>query len=379
MIRSTSKNRAGKKARAIVVIAVLVVLGWRVGAVVTGALFGTAQLVAVDVIIAALVALACRFWTSAGRGAAPAAGTWVDRVGGFAAVVALPALLTATLNLFVPATPPSLSAAGCAGAQVWNLPYHGRTIGPLGNYARTGPGVSFPQSGRFKDDCTLGFAGYCVGDPIREPGTESWVDTRWLLLGSHRTGPARWTAWLSGEPAQTRFVSMAYIAPNSPDRDLTYLGGEVCAQGQPRPGKATMDPRSEPGGTIGLRVAADHAERVGVALAVPAGALRSGGPIRWVWSGDPDAPGSPGPRWIPARTVQDLEPDRSAPVPVTLVAVACLGPLHASAPDRAAILSYRVNPDGKPVRDPGAAPPSPALLDRLLRTACEVEDAELSH
>ncbi|GLY93203.1 hypothetical protein [Actinoplanes sp. NBRC 103695] len=374
----TSSRSSGKGARvpaaALVWLTVLVaVVALRVWAVWTGALFGTAQIVAVDVIIAALVALTFWSWALAGRDAGGTAGTWLDRVGGFAAVVALPALVTATLNLVAPATPPSLSVAACSGAQTWNTPYHGRTIGPLGNYARTGPGLSFPQSGRFKEDCSLGFVGYCAGDPVKEPFTKTWTDTRWLLLGSHRSGLAKWTARLSGEPEQPRFVALAYVAPNSPDRDLDYLGDKACAQGRPLPGKTTMTPAPKPDGTVGLTVASDNAERVGVALAVPADALRSGGPVRWVWSG---APGAAGPQWITARTANDLKPKRSAPVPVTLVATSCLGPLHAAVPEKAATLTYRIDPAGKASPDPAAEPLQPALLDRVLRMACEVEDEE---
>ena len=180
----------------------IAIVAARVWTVWTGAIFGTAQILSVDVIIAALVALTFWCWAGSGRAAVPAgaSGNWLDRVGGLAAVVALPALVTATLNLFAPATPPSLAGAACPGAQTWSLPYHGRTIGSFGNYARSGPGQSFPQSGRFKPDCNLGFVGYCVGDPVKEPFTKTWLDTRWLLLGSHRWGPARWTARLSGEP-----------------------------------------------------------------------------------------------------------------------------------------------------------------------------------
>jgi hypothetical protein len=384
-----NSTTSGTKARTTAVLLSVIlafIVAARAWAVWEGTLFGTAQVALVDVIIAALVALSFWCWARrAGRDteAAPAGGTWLDRVSGFAAVVALPALVAATLNLFAPSTPPSLSVAACSGAQTWSMPYHGRTIGTLGNYARSGPGVSFPQSGRFKADCTLGFLGFCVGDPVDDPFAENWVDTRWLLLGSHRSGPAKWTARLSGEPAEPRFVALAYIAPNSPDARLTYLGDEVCAQGRPLPSRPTLTPVAKPDGTIDLSIAVDNAERVGVALVVPDDALRAGGSVRWVWSGTPDAASAtrdrtknPGPLWKANLTARDLKPKQPTPVPVTLVATACLGPLHASAPDRAATLSYRIGPDGRPRLDNTVPPLQPDLLDRVRRMACEVDYAE---
>jgi hypothetical protein len=355
----------------------VVLLGARVILVRAGWLFGTGRIVTVDAVIGAglVVAIALGRHLStrrAERSEPPPAGSLTDWLGIAAAVLGLPALVISLSNLFAPPTPNGLSPSICTGAPAYGWDYYGVTNGPIGNYARVGPGIPFKQTDRFDSGCSLGFAGFCVGDPVEEPLTH-WLETRWLLVGQHEGEPSRTVArLLSAEASERRFVSHAYVAPKSPDADLKYLGDEVCAQGRPRPGPVAVkaEPQTPAGITFELRV--DNAERVGIAIELPRTRLRAGSAIRPVYSEPTDLSGTASITWNVARTAQQLIADTSATTDVTVLANACLGPVGPADVSTAAHLTFRIAPNGTISRTTQARPDDEALGD-LNRAACDSE------
>src|SRR5581483_9068467 len=128
-----------------------------------------------------------------------------DRVATLTAIASVIAVIVSTVNLFVPVELPSRAKPACPGAQDRAAPYTGITAGSSGNNSRSGPARSFPPDGRFPTDCSIGFSGYCLGDPIVDSsGTISdhqvWVTSRWLVVAKQ---PEGWRATaariLSGE------------------------------------------------------------------------------------------------------------------------------------------------------------------------------------
>jgi hypothetical protein len=352
----------------------LVLLGTRIALVRSGWLFGSGRILAVDATIGAIlvIGIAVARRLSIRSQAAPAQAPLTDWLAIAAAVLGAPALVVSGANFFAPSTPSGLSPAACAGAPAYGWEYYGVTTGPIGNYARSGPGLAFPQTDRFDSGCTLGFAGYCLGDPVEEAYTK-WLETRWLLVGRHTGEPGRTAAsFLSGEIGEPRFVSHSYVAPKSPEGKLEYLGDNVCKAGRPRPGNVTMTAQSvtAEGVTFDLRV--DNAERLGVAIALPREQLRRGSAVRRVYSAPTDSGGSAQVTWRAGLTVAQLNPTRVEPVDVAALAVACLGPVAPADSSTAATLGFQVAPDGS-VRA-GAAPSLDAdLRDRLRRAACDSE------
>ncbi|SDZ25654.1 hypothetical protein SAMN05421684_3876 [Asanoa ishikariensis] len=166
-------------------------------------------------------------------------------------------------------------------------------------------------------------------------------------------------------------MSHSYVAPKSPEGKLEYLGAEACKDGRPAPGTVSMTaPVGETGVTFSLQV--DHAERVGVAIALPRHQLRRGSAIRRVYSEPTDAAGKAEVTWRYPLTVAQLAANRARPASVVALAVACLGPVAPADSDTAAVLGFEVAPDGS-VR-PGPAPPlDVALRDKLRRAACDSE------
>jgi hypothetical protein len=114
-----------------------------------GWLFGAGRITTVDAAIGALMVIGIgmgrRFSVSVRAQRQPSqAMPLTDWLGVAAAVLGLPALVISASNLFAPSTPNALSPAACAGAPAYGWDYYGVTTGPIGNYARSGPGLSFP-------------------------------------------------------------------------------------------------------------------------------------------------------------------------------------------------------------------------------------------
>ncbi|MGC5309967.1 hypothetical protein [Micromonospora zamorensis] len=291
------------------------------------------------------------------------------------AVIGVPVLLTSLLNLIAPSTPANLTASPCRKAQTHNVRFLGVTTGPIGNTTRSGPGLSFPQTDRFESNCIVGFEGYCVGDPVTDPVAKPWVETRWLLSAQHSEGPSRWIArGLSGEPVDPRFMTFAYVKPQSPNRALRYLGDEVCRDGNAMPARVTVTPSIGDDGQISFAAQADHAAWIGIALALPPESLRSGSPIRWVASGPTDKNGQFTGRWNPSVTADSLAADPDTPVTATILAVPCLGPVGPATAESASLLKYEFDEDGR--ANPSTGETADDLRDRLMTMACDTEQFE---
>lgn len=349
-----------------------------------GLLYGTDRILAIDVLISALllvgVAVARRAVRSIRHtGDQPAeASTWTDWLGLAAAVLGVPALVVALLTLVAPATPNAYGARACAGSQVYAANYVGVTVGPLGNYARSGPSISFPQTDRFDSGCTLGFEGYCIGDAIKDPfAPEGWTETRWLLVARHDAQPGKALAHvLSGEPADKRFVSLAYIAPKSPERNLAYLGDEACKGGRPRPGKVKVTSQPGADGAVEFKIESTHAERVGVAIALPDNAIRGGSVIRQVSSTKTDLNGAASITWKALNTAQQLVPGRKDSVQVVALAAPCLGPVGPAEAAGVSSKAFEFDINGVLVEATAASTPPDELQDKLKRAACDTERSE---
>ena len=354
----------------------VVLITARIALVRVGWLFGSGRLLAVDAAISALlvigVAVARRFTAARPADQPGPAGSLTDWLGIAAAVLGLPGLVISLSNLFAPPTPHGLSVPICAGAPAYGWEYYGVTTGPIGNYARSGPGLNFPQTDRFDANCTLGFEGYCLGDPVTDPFTE-WPETRWLLVGRHTRNPARTAArLLSSESGDMRFVTHAYVAPKSPDGDLDYLGDEICGRGRPQPGPVTMIADQPTDAGITFRMQVDNAERVGLALSMPRPLTRAGSAVRMIYSAPVDATGAATITWNADRTVRQLVPHRSEPAYISVLGTSCLGPVGPAAPTQAAVLTFAIASDGT-VTPAKTRRPDGDIIDQLNRAACDSE------
>lgn len=177
-------------------------------------------------------------------------------------ILGIPAVIVTTVNLALPATPSGTVAQACRNAQISGARFIALSNGRSGTNARSGPGLSFPQVDRFDQGCSIGFDGYCVGEPVNSPTTAEgglgpsaravaltapeaeqaggWNDTRWLVMPRHRGLPGLLAQWLSGQPAEDRFVTAALVAPQTPWNRLPYLG-RACGPGAvPLPEKVAL-------------------------------------------------------------------------------------------------------------------------------------------
>ncbi|MGC4808802.1 hypothetical protein ACLQ2V_27705 [Micromonospora sp. DT233] len=349
-----------------------------------GILFGSSRIALVDIVISAMVVITGtalyrqRVRLPTGEGMPSTLLTTA------VAVLGLPAVIGGLLNLVAPATPGDLPLPACATVQTYKTPYRATTTGPNGNFARWGPGLSFTQSDRFNKGCVLGFSGYCIGDPVKDPQVDGWSDTRWLLTARHGEEPARTLArWLSDESPHKRFVSSSYLAPQSPNSALDYLGDDQCTHGLPQPGKAVLTTRAIPdesGRTpphvVGLVARAPHAFNIGFALSLSdPTALEAGTPLRQIpGSGAVTSDGSLSVQWDTSILRGHLRKQRIAPVTVTVLAVPCLDPLAPAGSESLTTLAFSIptNPAGTVTRVPASAL-SKENQDRLLTLACDTE------
>lgn len=361
----------------------LVLIGLRLSLVWFGLLYGAGKIVTADVAISIVLLLVLAVQRSGNtENAAPddsdevTASSWGDRVGAVALVLGIPALIASGLNLLAPPTPQGVSAGACAGTQTYHTAYLGLTVGPLGDFTRSGPGLSFAQTGRLDKDCTVGFDGYCIGDPIDDPVTHGWVDTRWVRVSTHSQQPWKEIAHLmSGEPSGDRFVALAYIAPKSSDRKLTYLGPDVCRGGRPQPGRVTLKAAApDASGAVTFTPQATETERIGMAISLPSASLSQGSAIRKVDSAPTDGGGTAKIIWQAKTTLSNLTAERTEPLTVVVLAVPCLGPVAPADAGAAATLTYSVATDG--TLHEAAKPPAPApnMIDALRRAACDSDE-----
>jgi hypothetical protein len=101
-----------------------------------------------------------------------------------AVVVGLGAAIFSGIETVAPLSPDLKAAPACSGAQTRGVPFLATTL-ERGVNVRSGASRNFEQRARFAGDCTLGFVGYCWGDP--EPDNQDQIpDSRWLLLPKQR-------------------------------------------------------------------------------------------------------------------------------------------------------------------------------------------------
>jgi hypothetical protein len=140
-------------------------------------------------------------------------------------IAAAAAIATAFFGLaetVSPTTPDAQQAPACQGAQVHAVRYLATTTARGAN-ARSGAGRSFSQVFRYTNGCTLGFVGYCLGEPADDIvfGTP---DFRWLIM-----------------PGRHKLVSASAVLAQSAEDRLPY---RRCKGDVDRPTAMSIDPPS---------------------------------------------------------------------------------------------------------------------------------------
>ena len=154
-----------------------------------------------------------------------------------------------------PTTPDQAAAPACRGVPVAGAPFFAQTVS-TGVNARAGAGTGYGQVNRFGGDCTLGFDGYCIGEPIGDPVTQL-PDTRWLIVHSRRY-----------------LVASARVRSQSKEADLGGKPAADCARrygGLPQPGPPNLVVKvtsSLPPAAATLSVTAKSAALIGYAVRV---------------------------------------------------------------------------------------------------------------
>jgi len=309
-------------ARAVTVVVAVLVVTARIWLFVTGRQYGASAERAWNLVVAAAIGLMVLTWSQARAARRHAAGEVVEVgsvVAGASAALAFAAAAVGSVSLIVPSTPTQAAAPACEGAPVYGARFFAQTVQELGGVnARSGPGTSHPQVNRFSGGCTLGFDGYCIGEPIGDfrvlLGKEPWPDQRWLIV--HRR--AQLVA-----SAKVQSQSKEAALGDQPDPRCAGWGGRA----QPKIITFTVTPSANGRGLAGLQAQTTGAVVVGYAvrlLTTPVDAVDPYGPI----GAKSNAPGFSA-RWAPSVAAAHL-PGRSGEVQVA--AVVCLA---AGVPDRA--------------------------------------------
>ncbi len=91
-------------------------------------------------------------------------------------------------ELVAPNTPVAAAAPACDGAPVYGARYFAQTGDGILATARVGPGREYEPVNRYRSGCTLGFDGYCIGEPVEDIFLGNGVaspyipDQRWLVV-----------------------------------------------------------------------------------------------------------------------------------------------------------------------------------------------------
>ncbi|NHA70329.1 hypothetical protein [Phycicoccus flavus] len=136
-------------------------------------------------------------------------------VGPVAAVLGLVVAATSAVAVVFPDTPYDAAAPACRGAYLQGSDFYAQTVAG-GASARTGPGRGFPQVDRFAGDCTLGFSGYCIGEPVTNDLSDL-VDARWLIVNGSENLVSSAVLQVQSQPASTTAAT--------PDPRCAKLGG----------------------------------------------------------------------------------------------------------------------------------------------------------
>jgi len=383
---------------AFLAIAALVIgVAARIILVPLGILYGSDRIEQVNVLVAGLGVLAAvatyRAWTrrSAVRqiGRQPSSSarwdSWVTRLTALAGLVAL---IIPTFNLIVPPTPANISVEACPTARTWNTPYIAVNLGPDGNNSRSGPARSYEPNGRFPSGCTMGYAAYCVGDPILELVTPGWVNSRWLRIAKQPDGwRATLARWLSGEDAGEQYVAEAVVAPQTAYNSISEA--RRCPGGYLPPGQTMLEEFDSENQWLTAR--ADHAPNIGFAIwKPPSEPFIDGDSYHQIYTPPPlggseshpnpgaaAANGSKSVAWRYRATVADtLRPPPDAESSVTgavvVLAIGCLAPNVPADVSTAAIDAYSVSSTGELAQLETAMPKlSDDQRIRLAGTACQ--------
>ncbi|WP_143760742.1 hypothetical protein [Actinosynnema mirum] len=371
-----------------------------------GILYGASAVARVDALVASLVALGAALavlaWalgSVAVAAGSPSGGDepraverWSELVSASVALGSVIAAVITFLNLVLPAVPASVATEPCAGAPVRHSRYIGLSAGTEGVNSRSGPSRGHEPNGRFPKGCSIGFEFFCLGDPVLdEVGSTdeiTWVTSRWLVVSRQRSPFAAWlAARVSGEIREDRYVSDAYVTPQSSYDELPY-GAARCSDGNrfPMPGKATwvsFDAERKI-----LTAKADHARNMGFAVYVPgdvgfddvprylqiytsladvaAGVATKEEPSPENNPGQASPEGGKSVLWRYDRTlVKELRASRGE---VTVMAIPCLADNIPASTDLAAYKGYVVTRDSVPV--PAPAHPDDFDKEQLARIAC---------
>jgi hypothetical protein len=333
----------------------------RTGGVVTGVLYGPgrAEYATVAAIGAAVVILALWPYRSRGDGWERDSDGGRDRLGRFNLIAGTVTAAVAAAGLLLPAAPTSAAEAACRGAPLRTASLLATTQA-VGANARQGPGESFPQAFRFAGGCTVGFDGYCLGEPVASAFFKDWLDDRWLQVPRHRNWLHRPAALLSGEPDTDRFVAAAVVTAQSPPSALRPLGQDTCGSGETslEPVRLTV---TATGSAFALKAEANGAPDVGFALWLAAGDT-TGRAFRQIAGGNLRSA-----RWDPRITAASIEGITA----VAVLAQPCLGPSVPADEELGDLRRFVLTPGGavSPAND---GPPLPsAIRQRLMRTACQ--------
>jgi len=261
------------------------VIAARVYLVEEGVLYGASAVGRVDGIAAATLALGAALGVLIWRRRARRDGDedepdmrrtgqrWTDWVAGVAAFASVISLVVNGTNLFQPAERVDIAISACPGVTLRHSAYVGFVDAEKGFNSRSGPSTSFNPTGRFNKGCSLGFTEYCLGDAVPDiTGTTehvTWKTNRWLLITRHPDGPLGGLARiLSSESPDDRFVSDAYVTPETRYDQLARRDSARCPGHLAAPAKPQVSIDSRPEQAV-VQASAAHAINMGFAVWFP--------------------------------------------------------------------------------------------------------------
>jgi hypothetical protein len=267
--------------------------------------------------LAALVGFTVVTWYRAVAVRRAQAGQPVEMGGVMTAAAGALAFATAAFSaatLLAPNTPLKAAAPACPSAPVYGAAFFAQTVEELGGAnARSGAGTGYPQVNRFPGGCTLGFDGYCIGEPIGDlramiTKDTPWPDQRWLIV--HR---------------RDELVASGRVQSQSKESDLGEKPDSRCGKwgGQPPPKVTNLTVTPPPAGQdlVALQVESSGAVAVGYAVQLLTAPIDGAYPFGRIGA-KANGPAFEA-RWNPVLAAEHLS-NQSGDVRVA--AVACLAP-----------------------------------------------------
>ncbi len=175
-------------------------------------------------------------------------GTAIAAVG---AAISLVVAVYTTVEGLLPNTPQQAAAPACRGVPIRGAQALGQTTAN-GLNARSGAGTTFPQLDRYAAGCTLGFDGYCIGEPIFDDKV-GVLDTRWLIVHKRH-----------------ELVSSAKVLTQSRESALGTAPSSACSHygGLPLPGSPSLQASIGTDGYVHMIATAHAATIVGYAVEI---------------------------------------------------------------------------------------------------------------